>query len=215
MQHIFFFPAQPAKIWIWLISMLLLLFHHTFLPFSMWKTNYLSWGKVGSRVTSSSLHGSGSTSTLGWSGSGSIGILWYQSMSALLHFGISITSWRNGVECCQLSLDISGELCVSFCCVSSPSSLQVSGRTFHRSTQNSYSSCDLLDRGILDSSTSQHVEDHSSSVSYHKNPHHGCFGRLGAVGTAVAEFNPLAAQRCLLCRQGFSSSVCQAVAGAT
>ena len=34
-------------------------------------------------------------------------------------------------------------------------------------------------------------------------------------GSTVSAFNPLAAQRCVLCRQGFSSLFCQAVAGAT
>ena len=48
-----------------------------------------------------------------------------------------------------------------------------------------------------------------------KDLHRGCLGRPGAQGSAVSAFNPLAAQQCVLRRQGFSSSVCQAVAGAT
>ena len=48
-----------------------------------------------------------------------------------------------------------------------------------------------------------------------KRSHCGCFGRPGAQGSAISAFNPLAAQQCVLHRQGFSSSVCQAVAGAT
>ena len=44
-----------------------------------------------------------------------------------------------------------------------------------------------------------------------KRPCHGCFGRQGAQWSAVTAFNPLAAQRCLLHRQGFSSSVYQAL----
>ena len=55
----------------------------------------------------------------------------------------------------------------------------------------------------------------SSVVSSCKRSRHGCFGRPGAQGSAVFAFNPLAAQQCVLCRQGFSSSVCQAVVGAT
>ena len=34
------------------------------------------------------------------------------------------------------------------------------------------------------------------------------------LGSVISAFNPLAAQQCVLCRQGFSSSVCQAVVGA-
>ena len=49
-----------------------------------------------------------------WStGGGSVGILTYQSMSALLHFGKFIASGSLGVECFQPSLDISTKLCVS------------------------------------------------------------------------------------------------------
>ena len=50
-------------------------------------------------------------------------------------------------------------------------------------------------------------------MSYHKGSHYGCFGRLGAQGSAIAAFNPLVAKRCVLCRQWLSSSVFQAVAG--
>ena len=32
-----FFPGWPARYWVWLISMVLLLFQHTFLPTSMWR----------------------------------------------------------------------------------------------------------------------------------------------------------------------------------
>ena len=48
-----------------------------------------------------------------------------------------------------------------------------------------------------------------------KDSHHGCLGRPGAQVSAISAFNPLAAQQCVLQRQGFSSLVCQAVAGAT
>ena len=50
---------------------------------------------------------------------------------------------------------------------------------------------------------------------HHKRSCHGCFGRPGAQGSAVSAFNPLAAQQCVLCRQGLSSSFCQVVVGAT
>ena len=53
------------------------------------------------------------------------------------------------------------------------------------------------------------------SSAHNKRSHHGCVGRPGAQGSAISVFNPLAAQQCVLCRQGFFSSVCQAVAGAT
>ena len=54
---------------------------------------------------------------------------------------------------------------------------------------------------------------HSSSVPYHKNVIMDVLVELGIQWSAIAAFNPLAAQRCALCRQGFSSSTCQAVVG--
>ena len=73
----------------------------------------------------------------------------------------------------------------------------------------------MLDGGTLASHSSQHVGRHSSVLSQCKIPHHGHFSRPHAQGSAISVFYPLAAQRCVLCRQGFSSSVFQAVAGAT
>ena len=73
----------------------------------------------------------------------------------------------------------------------------------------------VLDGGSLASHSSQHAGRHSSVVSHRKRSRCGCLGRPSAQGSAVSAFNPLAAQRCVLCRQGFSSSVCQVVAGAT
>ena len=52
--------------------------------------------------------------------------------------------------------------------------------------------------------SSQHVGRCSSSVSQKKGPHHGCLGQQDAQGSAITAFNPLAAQRCTLCQQGFS-----------
>ena len=73
----------------------------------------------------------------------------------------------------------------------------------------SYSNGTLLHGGSLASHSSQHVGRHSLSVSHCKRPCHGCFGRPGAQGSAIGKFKPLAAQRCVLHRQEFSSSVCQ------
>ena len=96
-----------------------------------------------------------------------------------------------------------------------PSSVQVSGRTCQRSTQTFDSGGTMLDGGSLASHSSQHVGRCSSVLSHHKRSHHGCFGRPCAQESAISAFNPFTAQRCVLCRHGFSSSVCQAVAGAT
>ena len=52
-------------------------------------------------------------------------------------------------------------------------------------------------------------------LSYHKRSHQGCFCRPHPKGSAISAFNPLAAQRCVLHRQGFSSSVFQEVMGAS
>ena len=61
----------------------------------------------------------------------------------------------------------------------------------------------------------QHVRRLSLLFSPHKKSYHGCVSRLGVQGSAIGAFNPLAAQRCVLYREGFSPSVCQAVAGTT
>ena len=53
------------------------------------------------------------------------------------------------------------------------------------------------------------------SGAHHERSHHWCFGRPCAQGSAISAFNLLAVHRCVLCRQGFSSLVCQAVVGAT
>ena len=52
-----------------------------------------------------------------------------------LYFGKSTTCGSLGVEYNKLSLDISGELCVSSSCISYPSSIQVYSRTCHRKIQ--------------------------------------------------------------------------------
>ena len=73
----------------------------------------------------------------------------------------------------------------------------------------------MLDGGSLTPNSSQHVGRCSLVMPCHKRSHHGCLSRPCAQGSAISAFNPLAAQQCVLCRQGFSSSVCQAVAGTT
>ena len=82
--------------------------------------------------------------------------------------------------------------------LSSPSSVQFSGGTCQRLIQTSYSSGILLDGSFLASHCSQHVDRCPSSVSHHKRPY-GCFTWPDAEGCASAAFNPLAAQRCILC----------------
>ena len=109
----------------------------------------------------------------------------------------------------------SGKLCVSSSGSGPSSSVQVSGRTCQWSTQTLDSGGIMLDGGSLASYSSQHVGRCSSAVSHHKKSCHGCFVRPGAQRSVISAFNPLAAQQCVLCRQGFSSFVCQAVAEAT
>ena len=123
--------------------------------------------------------------------------------------------WGIGVECIQPSLDVSGKLCLSSSCISSSSYVQVSGRTCHRSFQTFDSSGTMLDGGSLAFHSSQHVGRCSLALSCHKSSHHGCLSMPGAQGSAISAFKPLAAQRYVWCRQGFSSSICQAVVGTT
>ena len=123
--------------------------------------------------------------------------------------------WGIGVEHLQLPLDVSGMQCVSSSCISSPSSVQVSSRTCQRSTQTFDSGGTMLDGGSLASHSSQHVGRHSWVLSHHKRSCCGCFASPCAQVSAISTFNPKAGQRCVLCQQGFSSSVCQAVVGST
>ena len=152
--------------------------------------------KVGSKIASSSSHSSNGISNFGLTGGGSVSILTYHSMSALL----DATSRNLGVECFQPSMDISDELCNSSC-LGSPSSVQVSGRTCHKSIQNCNSGYSLLDGGSLASHSSQNFGRHYLMVFCHK--------RLGAQGYEITAFNPLPAQRHLLQRHGFSNAICQ------
>ena len=73
----------------------------------------------------------------------------------------------------------------------------------------------MLDGGSLASHSSQCAGRCALVVPSSQESHHGCFSRPGTQGSAISAFNPLAAQQHVLHRQGFSSSVCQAVVGAT
>ena len=159
------------------------------------------------------LGGSGSFSPLGPSRGGPPGIFLFYSMPVLFHFGNSTASGGLGVECLQPSLEFSGKLRISSSSSGPSCSVQVSSRTCQWSTQTFTSDGFMLDGGSLASHSSQHAGRCSSVVSHHKRCHCGCFGRPGAKGSAISAFHPLAAQHHVLCRQGFSSSVCQAVAG--
>ena len=105
--------------------------------------------------------------------------------------------WKARNECFQPPLDISYELCVSSSCITSPSSDHISGKTCQMSTQTSYSVGALLDAGSWPSHSSWHVGRLYLPMSYHKNTHHGFFCRLGAQGSAITAFPPLAAERCV------------------
>ena len=163
----------------------------------------------------SPLGGSGSFLLLGPSRGGPAGFFSFYSMPALFHFGNSIASGGLGVECLQPSLDFSGKLCVSSSGSGPSCSVQVSGGTCQWSTQTFDSGGSMLDGGCLASHHSQHVGRCTLAVSHDKRSHYGCFSRPGVQGSAISAFNPLAAQQHVLYRQGFSSLVCQVVAGAT
>ena len=149
---------------------------------------------------------------LGPSRGGPNDIFSFYSMLALFHLGKSTTSGGLWVECLQSSLDFSGKLYVSS---SSSSSVHISCRTCQWSTETFDSGGTMLDGDSLASHSSQHVGRCSFTVSHYKRSCCGCFGRPGIQGCVISACNPLAAQQCVLCRQGFSSSFCQAVAGAT
>ena len=166
-------------------------------------------------MTSASSHRSGCTSSLESVGAECAGILPYQSMSVLLWLEASSPFGHLGVECFQSPLGLSGELCVFSSSCSSPGSIQDPRIVTHWSLQISYSCDTLLDGGSLASHSSQHAGRYSSYVSDHKGPYQRCLGQLGAEGSLITAFNHLATQRSVLHRQGFSSSVCQAIVGVT
>ena len=152
-------------------------------------------GSVVSSVTPASSHSSGCISSLGSTSSGSVGIPSYLLMSFLLHLWKPSTSGGLGTECFQPSLGLSDKLCISSSTFSCPGSIHVPGGTCHQSIQTSCFCGTLFHRGSLASHTSQHVGGHSTSVSYHKGPCHGCLSRLGPQGSAVTAFTPFAVQR--------------------
>ena len=137
--------------------------------------------------------------TFGPTRGGSAGIILYHSMPPLLYLGISTTCGGLSVESLQPSLDVSGKLSLSCSCISCSSSVQVSGRTCQRSTLTFDFGGALLDGGSLVSHSCQHVR-HSLVVSHHKKSCHGCFSWSCAQWSDISVFNPLAGQRCVLCR---------------
>ena len=76
--------------------------------------NWLSFtGKAGPQMSSSSSHNLCSFPALEWTEGWAVGFLMYQSMSALLHYGMTITSRSFGVKFIQQTIEVSGELCIS------------------------------------------------------------------------------------------------------
>ena len=170
-------------------------------------------GSVAFGVASFSLCGPCGFSPLGFTRGGSSGISLYYSIPALLDLGNTKSSGGLGVEHLQPSLEVLGKLCVSSCCSSSSSSFQVSGGTCQRSNHTFDSDDTMLDGGSLASHSCQHVGRCSWAISHHKWSHHGCISRSCTQGSVISAINPWAAKRYVLHRQGFSSSVCQAVVG--
>ena len=135
-------------------------------------------------------------------------------MSTVLNLGKSPTCVCLGVECFQPPLDTSGELCVSSSSFSSLGSVQVPGRMWHRSVQMSYSSGTCwMEAPWLPTVLNMLADVHQCLIL--KDLVMDNFIRLGAQGSAITVFNPLAAQRCVLCGQVFSSTVCHAWVGMT
>ena len=122
-------------------------------------------------------------------------------MPALLHIGIATTSGVLRVECLQPSMAIQvGYMFPPPALVPLVLSMFLAE---HVKGQ--------LRQMIL---VVPHVGRCSIMVPHHKRSCHGCLSRPHAQGSAISAFNPLAAQQCVLWRQGFSSLVCQAVTGA-
>ena len=144
------------------------------------ETDYLSPVRFFYRVTPSSSHRLGSVSSLGSTGSRSVGIFAYHSMSALLHLRKSSTSGKLGVECYQPSYDIqvSNVFLLLVLVLLIFSKFLTENVTVHWKAP--YSSGTLLDWGFLASHSSQHVGRHFFLLFYHTKLWHGCFDGLGA-----------------------------------
>ena len=97
----------------------------------------------------------------------------------------------------------------------SHSSVQIFGKICHGSIHTSYPHGTLLNGGFLGSHSSWHAGRYSSLLSCCNKPCYGFFSGPGVQGSATAEFNSLAAHRCVLHWQEFSSVINQAVARAT
>ena len=162
-----FFPGWPARYSVQLTSMIFYSYSSKHTCQTQCGGQLYVLGSEASRVASSPSGGSSCFSPLGSSKGGPAGILLYHSMPLLVHLGISTTSRGLGVECFQPSLDVSGKLCVSPSCISSSSSVQVSGRMCQRSTQMFDSGGTMLDGVSLAPHISQHVGRHSPMVSHH------------------------------------------------
>ena len=142
--------------------------------------DYLSRGRSVAEWNFLLQHSSCNISTFRSNNGGFNGILMYQSVSALLHFGESITFRRLRVRCFQTSLAVLGGLCISSSCVSSNSFVQVSGQSCHRSSQTWYPCRTLFGGSSLAFLCYQHVGRCSSSVSHGKRSHQLCLCTLNA-----------------------------------
>ena len=143
-----FFPGWPTTYWLsdWQAQ------YYSYSSIHSYPSHCGSWlsvtGSVASGLACSPSDGSSSFSPLGPPRCGSAGILQYHSMPALLHLGNSTTFGGLGVECLQPFLDIWGKLCFLHC-ISSSSSVQVSGRTCQRSSQTFDFGGTMLNGGSL------------------------------------------------------------------
>ena len=185
-------------------------------------------------MASSPSHGISSFLLLESTRGGSVGILPYHSMPTLLHLGNSLHLGALGLNVfsCPWMFQVSnvfppptlvplvlsnflaehvrGQLrlliLVAPCWMEAPR-LPTVLNMLADVPQHFDSGGTMLDGGSLASHSSQHAGRCSSALSHCKRSHHGCFGRLSSQGSALSAFNPLAAERCVLCTQVFSSSL--------
>ena len=134
-------------------------------------------------------------------------------MPTLFHFGNSTASRGHGVQCLRPSLEIE----ISY--VFPPPVLvplvlsKFLAEHVNSPTQTFTSGGSMLDGGSLASHSSHHAGRCSSAVPSCKRYHRGCFGRPGAQGSVKSAFNLWLLSNVCYADRGFSSSVCQAVAG--
>ena len=212
-QCLFFFPGWPARYWVWPTSTVLLI--SAYIPTHL-NADYLSsWGQMLSewhlfpQVAQAAFHLWGVPDVDLLASSHTVQCQCYYTLESPLPLGALGLNAFNHPWMFQLSYVFPHPALVPLV-LSKFLAEHVKGQP-----QTFDSDGTKFDGGSMASTVLSMLADALQWCPIIKDLIMGCFGRPCAQGSVISAFNPLAAQRCVLHRQGFSSSVCQAVVGAT